>query len=344
MSSSVAFDPLELTEHASLNQVVVQSGPNAIRGRQAEEICSRNALVGLAAEHGLISIRPHHVAGDLADATFSGDTEIRRAAEAVVTGFGHRLGALIATLRTTRDVATASTEHQGFLSHWFTVDRVWLAGGLLASQCGPRIAEAAAAMTVNAERPCPVVLAPRPGLAPLLGAARLASPVGDGVVLAIADLGHTSVRTALVRRRSSVVDELALVDVVDAGSHGSAEDVADSLADVLGRVVHRASKAGAAVHLTVSVAAHVVRGRPLDGQGRYGWMARGARSLVTRLSANCPLELTVQFVHDGTASAAAVGSLNSATITVGTWLGVGFVPDVASHLLDLAPELRVTRD
>ncbi|MGH3568788.1 MAG: hypothetical protein ACRDRH_22730 [Pseudonocardia sp.] len=93
---SVAFDPRELTEHASLNQVVVWSGPDAIHGRQAEEICSRDALVGLAAEHGLTGIRPHRVADDLADAVFSGDTEIRRAAEAVVTGFGHRLGALIA--------------------------------------------------------------------------------------------------------------------------------------------------------------------------------------------------------------------------------------------------------
>ncbi len=52
----------------------------------------------------------------------------------------------------------------------------------------------------------------------------------------------------------------------------------------------------------------------------------------------------MSFVHDGTASAAAVGSPNSATITVGTWLGVGFVPDAAPHLFDLAPGLRVTRD
>lgn len=66
----------------------------------------------------------------------------------------------------------------------------------------------------------------------------------------------------------------------------------------------------------------------------------GATSLRGRLSAAAGTDVTLEFVHDGTAAAATAGSVNSATITAGTGLGSGFRPVQAPPSLHLAPDLR----
>jgi hypothetical protein len=70
-------------------------------------------------------------------------------------------------------------------------------------------------------------------------------------------------------------------------------------------------------------------------------MGRGEWSLRRRVAAATGADLTLSFVHDGTAAAATAGSMNSATITAGTWLGVGFRPADGPPLLDVAPNVWI---
>jgi hypothetical protein len=96
------------------------------------------------------------------------------------------------------------------------------------------------------------------------------------------------------------------------------------------------------VHVMVSLASYVSAGVPSDdGRGAYGCLANRVTSLRNRVSAECGIRVTLEFVHDGTAAAATARAVNSATITVGTRLGSGFRPAQGVPQLDLAPDLRV---
>lgn len=344
--AGLGFDPLQLTSHAGLNQLVLGDvGLPEVAGRRAEAACSRDALVALAMDCGLSGLRPDRLSDDLARAVTFADASTARSARAVLTGFGRRLGALIATLR---DPATSvqqadTPQRRAFFAHWLTVDSVWLAGGLLAG-CGQLITAAAATGAAAAPIPCRVALAQHPAMTPLLGAARRAGAGAGHELLAVADLGHTSIKTAIAERHGPALTQLTIIGTGPAPSRRSPATVADAVVDALARAVRRAATAvdhPGCVRTMVSVASHVAAGVPVDdGGGIYGCLAGHTASLTRQVQAASGTEVTLEFVHDGTAAAAA-GPANSATITVGTWLGVGFHPVPAPPLLDLAPHLRV---
>ncbi|HUZ54899.1 MAG TPA: hypothetical protein VMU94_20535 [Streptosporangiaceae bacterium] len=343
------FDPLELTTEASLNRVVIGNfGCPEVAGRRAEDACSRDAFCALAADCGLPGLRPGRLSDDLASAAASADAHAARAATAALVIFGRRLGALIATLRDprTRDEQAGTPVRRAYLSYWLTVDSVWLAGGLLAGSCGHIITRAARAGAAAAARPCRVALTLHPAVAPLVGAARRGSAMGIGELVAVADLGHTSIRTAVAERSTAALTGLRLIDARAAPSRRSPDEVEDAVADALADVVRRAARARSRrVRVMVSIASCVTAGVPVDeGASVYGSLAGRVASLRRRVTADSGADAILEFVHDGTAAASAAGSANSATITAGTWLGVGFQPAQAAPLLELAPDLRIGRD
>jgi hypothetical protein len=88
------------------------------------------------------------------------------------------------------------------LSHWLTVDSIWLAGGLLAGSCGPVILAGAHAGAAAAPAVLPRGPDPYPAIAPLVGAALRGPAPGAAEVLAVADLGHTSIKAAIAVRHA----------------------------------------------------------------------------------------------------------------------------------------------
>lgn len=318
-----------------------------VDGVRAEDACSRDALWALAADCGLPGLRPDRLSDDLAMAAACDDARTRRAADAVVTQFGQRLGTLIATLR---DPATANRQgdtpaRRAFLSHCSAVDAVWLAGGLLAGACGRTVVRRAQERAAASVRPCPVAPTPYPALASLLGAARRAPIEGTPQAVVVADLGHTSIRTAIAERRAATLSGISLLHGRLAPGRSPPHEVERTVADALIHAVQAASAADPSVvrcvRLIVSVAAHVVGDTPVDdGEGVYGCLADRGGSLERRIAAQTGATVALEFIHDGTAAAAMAGSANSATITAGTWLGVGFRPASAPWLLDLAPDLQ----
>lgn len=342
--SHADFDPLELTADSSLNHVVLgdAAGPG-LAGLRADQVCSRNALCSLAMDFGLPTVRSDRLSDDLSAAAASTDATTARAAAATLTEFGRRLGALIVTLR---DPATAveqgnTASRRAFLEHWLTVDSVWLSGGLLARDCGRAITVAARAAVAASPRPCRVTLAPHPAIAPLLGAACRVHGTDRAV---LADLGHSTIKTGIAEYGTTGLSHLLLLDPRPAPSSGSADEVFKAVVSALVRAVERADPGRCQpVHLLASVASYVAAGAPVDdGQGFYGCLAECVATLQERVGADSGAEVFAEFLHDGTAASAA-GSPGSATITVGTWLGMGFRPWDAPPLLPVAPDLRIER-
>jgi len=357
------FDPLNLTADASLNQVVIgAAGGPGVAGQRAGLTCSRDALLALAAGHGLAGLPADRLADGLASAAADPATPAGRAAAATLAEFGRRLGALIATLR---DPATPGKQgrtlvRRACLAYWQEVDSIWLGGGLLAGRCGPAILAAAQAAVQAAAsaavRPGRLALTPQPALAPLLGAARHASAASGQEITVVADLGHTSIKTAIADRDATTLTGLRLLETSAAPSgqlpsglppygRPPAGEVHEAVAAALSRAAQRAAEATARpgpVRVIASVASYVHAGVPLDdGRGIYGTLAGQLAWLRGRIEAAAGADASVTFIHDGTAAAATAGALRSATITAGTWLGGGFRPAHAPPLLDLAPGLRI---
>jgi sugar (pentulose or hexulose) kinase len=165
-------------------------------------------------------------------------------------------------------------------------------------------------------------------------------------VTVVADLGHTSIKTAIAERGGAALTGMALLESCAAPSGRPPAEVHEAVAAALGRAVQRAAAATARpgpVHVIASVASYVHAGVPLDdGRGSYGTLAGQLAWLRGRIEAAAGTNATVTFIHDGTAAAATAGALNSATITAGTWLGGGFRPAHTPPLLDLAPNLRIS--
>jgi hypothetical protein len=343
------FDPLNLTADASLNQVVIgAAGGPGVAGLRAGLTCSRDALLALAAGHGLAGLPGDRLADGLASAVADPATHAGRAAAATLAEFGRRLGALIATLR---DPATPGKQgrtlvRRACLAYWLEVDSIWLGGGLLAGQCGPAILAAVQAAASTAVRPGRLALTPQPALAPLLGAARHASAAGSQEITVVADLGHTSIKTAIADRDATTLIGLRLLETCAAPSGRPPAEVHEAVAAALSRAAQRAAEATARpgpVRVIASVASYVHAGVPLDdGRGIYGTLAGQLAWLRGRIEATAGADVTVTFIHDGTAAAATAGALRSGTITAGTWLGGGFRPAHAPPLLDLAPGLRIS--
>jgi hypothetical protein len=341
---AAGFDPLALTAEASLNQVVIGDfGCPEVAGMPAGQACCRQAMLALATEHGLTGLTPGTLSDGIAAAAATAGAN--RAATAALMAYGRRMGALIATLRDPRTPgAQARTPaRHAYLSHWLTVDSIWLAGGLLAGSCGPVILAGAHAGAAAAPQPCRVALTPYPAIAPLLGAALRGPAPGAAEVLAVADLGHTSIKAAIAVRQATALTRFWLLRTRPAPSGRPPGEVEDTVTGALAVAVREAAahpQARGALRVIVSVASYVRAGAPADdGRGIYGCLASRVTSVRSRLSAGTGAQVTLEFVHDGTAAAATAGSVNSATITAGTWLGSGFRPAHAPSSLHAAPGL-----
>jgi|GEM_PF-6028950 len=341
------FDPQELTADASLNDVVIgpaQGAPGDVAGRPARDVCSRNALLGMAQAAGLIDLDPARLSDQLAASALSSKIAEGRASRGVLEAFGARLGALVVTLR---DPATPAQQgsnpgRRAYLDHWLTVQRVWLAGGLLRGTAGDVIACGVRAVAALAERPCPVAVIADPEVAALIGAARFAT-VADGTVV-VADLGHTSIRTALADIRERTV--VRLRDVASTPAPIGEGDLDEEVGRAVRRALTFAARRAAAgnpgeVEVAVSVASYLRHGQPVDdGRSIYGGLGATTDAMTAALAAAAGRDATIRFVHDGTAAAAASGdTASSAVVSAGSWLGIGFTPP-PSYTLELSTGFR----
>jgi hypothetical protein len=327
------FESRRLTVDASLNRLVISDrvgAPLEIVGREARTLLSAAAAQDLGSEHGL-SLGRGSVADDLGRAYGSDVRRRRQAALTVMSETGHRLAWVLATLHAPGTAADQgwSPWRQDYLRHWATVKEVGMAGGLMAGGVGALVVAAANGLLRGLGVPVSARLVPQPELAGMLGAARCAG-VPDGTVVAV-DLGHSTAKSGLVRMCQGDVSDLHIsrrADVgLDPGSKLAPEELETLLDDMLLAAAGDAQKRTPRVDaISFSVACYMA------GPGAERSAYSGMRHLretkwTARSDALFGRRLNVEILHDGTAAASSWDpppGAASATITLGTYLGVGF--------------------
>jgi hypothetical protein len=323
-----------LRPDASLNRLVISDhvgAPQEIVGREARTLLSAAAVRDLGAVNGL-SLAQCSVTDDLGRAYGSDVPGRRQAAVTVMAETGHRLAWALATLHAPGTAAEQgwSPWRQSYLRHWATVGEVGIAGGLVAGVVGGAVINATNSVLHRLGAPVSARLVPRPEAAGMLGAARCAG-VADGTVVAV-DLGHSTAKSGLVRMCRGEVSDLHISRRAEVGLDPGpqvlpAEQLQTLLDDVLGAAGADAHEHAASVDaIAFSVACYMVD--PAAGSSAYVGMPdlRGAEwsAKLEALFGRC---LKLEVLHDGTAAASSwtpsPGSV-SATVTLGSYLGVGF--------------------
>jgi hypothetical protein len=335
------FEKRRLRPDASLNRLVVSEhvgAPPKIVGTEARSLLSAAAVRTLGTAHGL-SLAPRSVADDLSRAYESEVPGRRRAAVTVMAEIGRRLAWVLATLHAPSTAGDQgwSPWRQDYLRYWATVGEVGIAGGLVAGPVGPAVVDATNSVLSRLGAPVSTRLVPRPEVAGMLGAARCAG-VPDGTVVA-ADLGHSTAKSGLVRMCQGAVSGLHISQRTEVslapGTPVPAEQLERLLDDVLLVAGADAREHASSVDaIALSVASYLSepagpRPRKRGGTSSAysempdlrtaGWTAK-----LQALFGRC---LSVEILHDGTAAASSwsppSGSV-SATVTLGTYLAVGF--------------------
>jgi hypothetical protein len=365
----MSLDPLQLVPSASLNRVRIIDLPGIplerdIRGSLAFDLLSPEALIAqIHEEAAALGLSPDQLADPALlpihfDRCFiAADPAIRAAADRVTRRMGHRLAALLLTLRRGDPVNRAARPDwdDSYWAHWAGIDRVWLGGGLMSGRLGPRMRHyAQLTLDTAGQGGCRLHRARHAAALPLIGAARSMPPgAGHAVVL---DFGHSYVKRAHATYHGDALVALHLLPAVPTGLGAiraqppadSAAQVAEMMVTVLAETWHAARGPGAALAptLVTSIAAYVAANHPIRTQaGAYVQLHTLAdnlgRWLSDQVSGRLGQPVAVTLIHDGTAAARVyAGHRHSAVIVLGTALGVGFPPPQA--LRPLAPHLQIT--
>ncbi len=143
----------------------------------------------------------------------------------------------------------------------------------------------------------------------------------------MADAGHSSIKTAVAVIEGGALIALETLGAGPAPRHGGGQAAEDSLAAVLVAAAG-AVGGGPGFHqrVVMSVASYLDGGAPVDdGRSIYGGIA--PLRICQLLAASTGDDMSVEFVHDGSASAMGIADREvSAVVTIGTWLGIGFTP------------------
>ncbi len=326
------FERRRLRNDAGLNRLVISDhvgAPREIVGREARTLLSAAAVRELGADHGL-SLARGSVADDLGRAFGSEVPGRRQAATTVMAETGHRLAWVLATLHAPGTAAEQgwSPWRQDYLRHWATVEEVGIAGGLVAGPVGAAVVDATNSVLVDLGAPVSARLVPRPELAPMLGAARCAG-VANGTVVAV-DLGQSTAKSGLVRMCQGEVSDLHTLRRSEVGFDLSAPVPAEQLETLLDDVLRAAATDAQEHTVRVDAVAFSLACFVDDPSARSVFSEmpdlRGAEwtAKLQALFGGC---LNLDVLHDGTAAASSwippPGSA-SATVTLGTYLGVGF--------------------
>ena len=333
------FDPLNLTEEASLNSLELRGLPGAdpaCIGRHAFEVLSLRALRRLAAEAGGAGTGAPHdamVVGWVADHPFT---------RAATRAFGRRLGHLIATLTVEAGAApSAQGWRRAFLRHWLGLERVWLAGGIVAG-LGSALLEPVRSEAARLGSRVQVEIAPHAGELALLGAARIWPAAWR--CAAVLDCGHTTVKRAVALTDDAGLQHLLLLppcSTATLAERPSPEALASFVADCVRSTLEAARAHGEPDSLVrLSLASYVRGGQPISPRGLYGRLP--VQRLVTEVRARAGERFDVALGHDGTLAAAGLPAPgpNAAVIVVGTYLGSGFPPR-PDTLLPLATDFSI---
>ncbi len=374
MSEILPLDPDNLTPSASLNRLRIVDVPGIkidpqVRGKTGYDLLSLRACAQLvhvyAADLGLNDAHASEPVRFLDQGLQSDDMRIRRAAEKVGMQLGRHLGYLLAVLKRGDPVnrrARADWD-TSYWKQWAAISDVFLGGGIVQGRLGSLMCEHASQLLAEAGvRDCTLHIALHPSHLPLIGAAR-SVPGGSSAAL-VFDFGNSFIKRGYALYRQETLTGVWLLPPVpvpvqgldpftaEGGSprprlHQFALFIAGVIADTVQEVRSPGLPYGSA--LMASMACYLRDGQPLPRQGSlYAQLEMLSPNLSHLLSGAvsqlAKQPLTVELLHDGTAAARTyAGHVQTAIITLGTALGVGFAPR-GGHLRPLDQNLILSKD
>ena len=356
------LDPQNLTPANSLNRVRVMDLPNlrldaGVRGRSGYQLVSAWVLSRLIRQYtGLLHLDPalnDHELRQAFDHCLTGKGArfrpgVMTAAETIAQRLGRNLGYLLLTLRQGDQVNRAARPEwdESYWEHWAKVDMVWLAGGLVGGRLGARMKRYALSVFGEADiLDFTLEISPYSAYLPLIGAALSGPPDVEAVL--VFDFGSTMMKRgcALYNDRHRQLQELYCLPPVptqweafmqafpdpDDAAAAFFKHIVATIIDTW-RYLRAHNDLPLARVVRISLAAYIDKGQPMQAQdGAYAQLCR----LTDNLQAELVYQLTphlgvvdLQLIHDGTAAASVyVGDEDTAVITIGTALGVGFPPE-----------------
>jgi hypothetical protein len=356
------FDPLRLSNFASLNRTRLADAAvidPALRGKAAQDLLSARALHGAVAERaGALGLEAERRRGkDLLPAfdqrLASMDEGVRTAAVELAVRFGTYLGYLLVSL--TAGPSTAGVDDElapAYRAHWSGVGHVVLGGGVVSGRLGRIMREVAREMVTSIVSPSfRFDLADYPEHLPLIGAALGLGDPQAPVALAY-DFGGTRVKRGRAFYDSGALTAVRLLPATTIeATRGPWEQrpeavraLGEAMSELIASDWQAAGDTGVPLsnEVACSVNGYVAAEHPrdiysavLELEGEADWLSADVSKRVGR-------RITVRLSHDGTAAARVLaGQPNAAVIMLGTWLGVGFPPGIAS-VLSLAPSFRLS--
>jgi len=360
---------LPLTKRASFNAIRIMDIPGAdfdpaVRGQTAYDLVSARALSALIRANAE-RLRLPAEKGELPrllNACFSApDPVVRTAAAGVAHIYGQRLGAILLALRRGDPVNRAvrpdwEAAHWQF---WGSIRQVWLGGGLVSGALGPLAAQAAADVLVaNGFSDTTVQVSPYGAALPVLGVARcIPSRNHAGLVF---DFGQSFIKRAVAVFQGGVLTNLVRLSDLQSTcedhepgewSRAYAQRLSNSIAVVIAAT--RAEVTGHDVRLhpliAASMACYLDQGQPEpENRGCYNPLAILADSyqdfLAAQVSARTGTAVLMHLLHDGTAAALVyAGQRDTAVLSLGTAVGVGFPPPTADGLRPLAERVTIRK-
>lgn len=317
----MSMNPYALTPNASINRVKLIDTPglpNEWRGQTAYSLLGREFFI-----QRVLQAFP-----DLARSNDVPMTFDQRLAEGhpdavqVASEMGAKLGYVLLTLKRGDPLNRQARPEwdESYWTHWAGIERVIIGGGLVSGQLGARMIEQANAILNRAyvlERSiCGATLS-------LVGCARHAPP--EAKPMLVFDFGQTAVKRGAGEYENGSLVRLTALPSLPAPDpqHGGV-----ALLRQMVKIVEVTRAALTQTELlprvVLSVASYVTDGQPADTPF-YGRLRECGDDVTRVLSEAFGAE--VKLLHDGTAAAHAYAGLsNTAVITIGTALGVGFAP------------------
>jgi hypothetical protein len=326
------FDPEYLTPESSLNRVVLQDLPehdipSKFKGCRGYDLISTMALDNLLSNAGFLQ------KDETAPAARNRFYQLLEARDPYAVGvaqqLGIRFGLLLLTLHRGDEVNRAARPEwsSAHWDYWAAIQEVIIGGGLANGHLGHIIAEEAQQILRNTTPEYRVRVSRQSLYLPLLGAARYVPEGEDAIVF---DFGGTNIKRGRAIYRNNLLCDLEILPSIP--SQWQATDPPEIiLSKMVELIVGTIDVMPHMRYIPISIASYVDRaGTPMDAQrGIYMKLKQLGDNTTELLSDHIATKvcrpITVRLLHDGTAAASLYSPrLNSAVLTLGTALGVGF--------------------
>lgn len=333
--------------HLRLLDIPGMSLPDDVKGLSGHDLISTDALSALIRQHektlGLVE--------DADDSTARAYFRVLLSAEDktalhIAQKLGRNLGYLLLMLRRGDAINREANDwDDAYWEHWKQVERVHLAGGLLAGKFGEMVAQQANVIAGKGAANFTIDVADNPPHLALLGAARYVETAQSTMVF---DFGSTYVKRARAQYGEYGLQRLHILDRVpiNIGVDATREDAQR----IFNRMVTTISETYEQVvdgMIPLCIAAHVdANGQPLPDQGgiyaNIRYLSENVQTMMSDvLSRRIRRGVQVKFMNDVAAAASVyAGEENAAVLMIGSSLKVAF-PLVQTHLRPIGKDVIV---